>query len=74
LEKQKVPTPRGGAWYPQLIKRIMERSAGAAMSGMAIMQQDVANRLVRKLGLKQTPGNDVMKEFAKRTRAPWPTS
>jgi len=35
---------------------------------MAIMQDDVANRFVRKLGLKQTPGKDVMKEFAERAR------
>jgi hypothetical protein len=35
---------------------------------MAIMQDDVANRLARKLGLKQTPGNDVTKKFAERAR------
>jgi hypothetical protein len=35
---------------------------------MAIMQDDVATRLVRKLGLKQTPGKDVTKKFAERTR------
>jgi hypothetical protein len=35
----------------------------------AVMPDDVANRLVRKLGLKQTPGKDTMKEFAKRSRA-----
>lgn len=33
------------------------------------MQDDVANRLVRKLELKQTPGEDAMKEFVERTRA-----
>jgi hypothetical protein len=32
-------------------------------------ERDVANRLVRKLGLKQTPGRDAMKGFAKRARA-----
>jgi hypothetical protein len=35
---------------------------------MAIMQDDVSNRLARKLGLKQTPGKDVTKKFAERTR------
>ncbi len=25
LEKRKVPTPRGGSWHPQLVKRIAER-------------------------------------------------
>jgi hypothetical protein len=30
---------------------------------------DVADRLTRKLGLKQTPGKDVMKAFAERVRA-----
>jgi DNA invertase Pin-like site-specific DNA recombinase len=25
LDKRKVPTPRGGAWHPQLVKRIVER-------------------------------------------------
>ena len=39
------------------------------MNWMAIMQDDVANRLVRKLELKQTPGKDAMKEFVERTRA-----
>jgi hypothetical protein len=33
------------------------------------MSNDVANKLTRKLGLKQTPGKDVMKEFAQRARA-----
>ena len=33
------------------------------------MPDDVANRLVRKLGLKQTPGKDTMREFAERSRA-----
>ena len=33
------------------------------------MPDDVANRVVRKLGLKQTPGKDIMKEFAERSRA-----
>ena len=33
------------------------------------MPDDVANRLVRKLGLKQTPGKDTMKEFAECSRA-----
>jgi hypothetical protein len=32
------------------------------------MQDDVANRLARKLGLQQTPGKDVTKKFAERTR------
>jgi DNA invertase Pin-like site-specific DNA recombinase len=27
LEKRKVPTPRDGAWHPQLVKRIVERLA-----------------------------------------------
>jgi DNA invertase Pin-like site-specific DNA recombinase len=25
LDKRKVPTPRGGVWHPQLVKRIVER-------------------------------------------------
>jgi DNA invertase Pin-like site-specific DNA recombinase len=25
LTKRRVPTPRGGAWHPQLVKRIVER-------------------------------------------------
>jgi DNA invertase Pin-like site-specific DNA recombinase len=25
LTKRKVPTPRGGTWHPQLVKRIVER-------------------------------------------------
>jgi hypothetical protein len=25
LTKRKVETPRGGAWHPQLVKRIVER-------------------------------------------------
>jgi DNA invertase Pin-like site-specific DNA recombinase len=25
LDRRKVPTPRGGAWHPQLVKRIVER-------------------------------------------------
>jgi hypothetical protein len=25
LDKRKVPTPRGGAWHPQLVKRIVRR-------------------------------------------------
>jgi hypothetical protein len=25
LEKRKVETPRGGAWHPQLVKRIVQR-------------------------------------------------
>jgi hypothetical protein len=28
LEKRKVPTPRGGAWHPQLITRIVQRLEG----------------------------------------------
>jgi hypothetical protein len=28
LDKRKVPTPRGGAWRPQLIKRIVQRLGG----------------------------------------------
>jgi hypothetical protein len=32
------------------------------------MPNDLANRLTRKLGLIQTPGKDVMKQFAKRAR------
>ena len=32
------------------------------------MANDVANKLTRKLGLKQTPGKDVMKQFAQRAR------
>ena len=27
LEKRKIETPRGGAWHPQLVKRIVERLA-----------------------------------------------
>jgi hypothetical protein len=27
LDKQKVPTPRGGSWHPQLVKRIVQRLA-----------------------------------------------
>ena len=38
------------------------------MDWMAIMQDDVANRLASKLGLRQTPGKDVTKKFAERTR------
>jgi hypothetical protein len=33
------------------------------------MHDDVANRLTKKLGLKQTPSNQEMKEFAKHARA-----
>jgi hypothetical protein len=33
-----------------------------------IDRADVANRLVRKLGLLTTPGNDVVQTFAKRVR------
>jgi DNA invertase Pin-like site-specific DNA recombinase len=25
LEKRKVPTPRGGSWHPQLVKRVVQR-------------------------------------------------
>ena len=25
LDKRKVPTPRGGSWHPQLVKRIVQR-------------------------------------------------
>jgi hypothetical protein len=25
LEKRKMPTPRGGAWHPQLVKRVVQR-------------------------------------------------
>jgi len=25
LEKRKVETPRGGAWHPQLVKRVVQR-------------------------------------------------
>ena len=25
LDKRKMPTPRGGSWYPQLVKRIVQR-------------------------------------------------
>jgi hypothetical protein len=28
LDKRKVDTPRGGAWHPQLVKRIVERLPG----------------------------------------------
>jgi DNA invertase Pin-like site-specific DNA recombinase len=28
LEKRKVPTPRGGAWHPQLVSRIVQRLEG----------------------------------------------
>jgi hypothetical protein len=30
LTKRKVETPRGGAWHPQLVKRIVERLEGEA--------------------------------------------
>jgi DNA invertase Pin-like site-specific DNA recombinase len=30
LDKRKLPTPRGGAWHPQLVKRIVERLEGNA--------------------------------------------
>jgi DNA invertase Pin-like site-specific DNA recombinase len=33
LEKRKVLTPRGGAWHPQLVKRIVERLASPVMKG-----------------------------------------
>jgi DNA invertase Pin-like site-specific DNA recombinase len=33
LEKRKMPTPRGGAWHPQLVKRIVERLAQASSIG-----------------------------------------
>jgi hypothetical protein len=32
------------------------------------MRGDVTSRLVRKLGLKQSPGEDTMKDFANRAR------
>jgi Recombinase len=25
LQRRKVPTPRGGSWHPQLVKRIVQR-------------------------------------------------
>ena len=28
LEKRKVPTPRDGAWHPQLVSRIVQRLEG----------------------------------------------
>jgi hypothetical protein len=31
LTKRKVETPRGGAWHPQLVKRIVERLASPVM-------------------------------------------
>jgi hypothetical protein len=30
LTKRNVATPRGGAWHPQLVKRIVERLEGEA--------------------------------------------
>ena len=27
LDKRKVPTPRGGAWHPQLVARVVRRLA-----------------------------------------------
>jgi hypothetical protein len=33
LEKRKMPTPRGGAWHPQLVTRIVERLAQASSIG-----------------------------------------
>jgi DNA invertase Pin-like site-specific DNA recombinase len=32
LDKRKVETPRGGAWHPQLVKRIMQRLEGGSGS------------------------------------------
>jgi hypothetical protein len=31
LDKRKVPTPRGGSWHPQLVKRIVQRLASQVM-------------------------------------------
>ena len=31
LSKRKVPTPRGGAWHPQLVARVLERLEGPKM-------------------------------------------
>jgi hypothetical protein len=31
LKRRKVQTPRGGAWHPQLVKRIVERLASPVM-------------------------------------------
>jgi hypothetical protein len=39
-----------------------------AAPGRGDMPNDVANRLVRKLGLLQTPSTERMKEFARRAR------
>jgi hypothetical protein len=30
LTKMQVPTPRGGAWHPQLVARVLERLEGVA--------------------------------------------
>jgi hypothetical protein len=32
LDKRKVETPRGGAWHPQLVKRIVQRLEGDAVA------------------------------------------
>jgi Recombinase len=29
LTKRRVPTPRGGAWHPQLVARVLERLSQA---------------------------------------------
>jgi hypothetical protein len=31
LTKRKQPTPRGGAWHPQLVRRIVQRLGAAAV-------------------------------------------
>jgi hypothetical protein len=33
LEKRKMPTPRGGSWHPQLVKRIVQRLHTKARHG-----------------------------------------
>jgi hypothetical protein len=33
LNKREVETPRGGAWHPQLVKRIVERLDAAVSEG-----------------------------------------
>jgi hypothetical protein len=33
LDKRKVPTPRGGSWHPQVVKRIVQRLDTKACHG-----------------------------------------
>ena len=40
MEKRKVPTPRGGAWHPQLVKRIVQRFERTGDSSLAASSPD----------------------------------